>query len=248
MCWLTLTPSKGKKSRQGRQSSDSSCVEDLVRVHRNTSRQRFTDVRVKVPSSLSAEMSDNHHHHPHLHLDHHHRHHLHPLHLNPLHGHHHHHHLNPFHSHHHHLNPFHDHHHHHLDREIRLHGNGRRRSSLPPGPPPPTRDPSRCRPSQRSRSPAPRRPSEPIYRTQIVEPAQVRETTRTALGSVQPERHRGRLRRVAGYEVLGAQVPFDWDCISSTVDNSSAGGRWVRKKVKSGGLKYPPFASMDRWM
>jgi hypothetical protein len=237
MCWFTLTPSKGKKHQRGRHSSDSSCVEDLVRVHSSPSRRRFTDVKVKVPSGLSIDMSDHHHHHPHLHphlsphlhphLHHHHRHHLHPL----------------------HLNPFHDHHHHHHDRtEIWLHGDGRRRSSLPPGPPPPTRDPSRCRPRPRSRSPAPRRPSEPIYRTQIVVPADVRETTRTALGSVQPERHRGRLRRVAGYEVLGAQVPFDWDCISSTVDNSSAGGRWVRKKVKSGGLKYPPFASMDRWM
>jgi hypothetical protein len=76
----------------------------------------------------------------------------------------------------------------------------------------------------------------------------VRETTRVALRSVQPERQRGRLRRVAGYEVLGTQVPFDWDCISSTVGSSGAGGKWVRKKVKGGGLRYPPFGSMDRWL
>ncbi|KAF2819622.1 hypothetical protein CC86DRAFT_375098 [Ophiobolus disseminans] len=176
-------------------------------------------------------MSEHHHHHPHLHphLHHHHRHHLHPLHLHPIHGHH---------------------HYHHDSIVDKLHGHGRRRCSPPPAPPPPTRDPSRCRPQPRPRSPAPRRPSEPIYRTQIVEPAEVRETTRVALRTVQPERHRGRLRRVAGYEVLGAQVPFDWDCISSTVGSSTAGGKWVRKKVKSGGhgLKYPPFGSMDRWM
>jgi hypothetical protein len=230
MCWFTLSAARSKIHRHAPHSSDASCVEGLVRVHSNPNRSRFTQVKVKVPS-LSMDLSDHHHHHPHLlpHLHHHHRHpHLHPLHLNPLHGHHH-----------------HDHHHH--DRTVvKLHGHGKRRCSPPPGPPPPTRDPSRIRPRPRSRSPPPRRPSEPVYRTQIVEPAVVRDTTREALHSVQPERNRGRLRRVAGYDVLGAQVPFDWDCISSTVD-SSAGGRWVRKKVKSGGLKYPPFGSLDRW-
>jgi hypothetical protein len=223
MCWFTLTPTKGKKHHH---SSDSSCVEDLVRVHRSPSRHRFTDIKVKVPS-ISVEMSDTHHHHPHLspHLQHHHRHHLHPL----------------------HLNPFHDHHHHdHHDRmTLKLHGSGRRRCSPPPAPPPPTRNTSHCRPRPRSQSPS--RPREPVYRTQVFEPTQVRETTRVALRSVQPERERGRLRRVAGYEVLGAQVPFDWDCISSTV-GSNSGGRWVRKKVKSGGMRYSPFGSMDRWM
>lgn len=222
MCWFTLAPTKGKRHHP---SSDSSCVEDLVRVHRNPSRPRFTDIKVKIPS-ISVDMSDHHHNHPHLHphLQHHHRHHIHPLHLNPFH-----------------------HHHDHYDRTtVKLHGSGRRRCSPPPGPPPPTRDTSRCRPRPRSRSHG--RSGEPIYRTQIVEPAEVRETTRVALRSVQPERERGRLRRVAGYEVLGTQVPFDWDCISSTVGSGGGGGRWVRKKVKTGGLKYPPFGSMDRWM
>lgn len=235
MCWFTLSPAKGKKHHhhhQERHSSDSSCVEELVRVHRSPSRRRFTEVKVKVPSSISLDMSDHHHHHPHLHphLHHHHRHHLHPLH--PLH-----------------MHPIHGHHHHHHDRStVKLHGHGSKRRSPPPGPPPPTRDPSRCRPQPRPRSPSPHRHREPIYRTQIVEPTEVRETTRVALRGVQPERQRGRLRRVAGYEVLGTQVPFDWDCISSTAGGSSAGGRWVRKKVKAGGLKYPPFGSMDRWL
>jgi hypothetical protein len=233
MCWFTLSPAKGKKQHD-RRSSDSSCAEELVRVHRSPSRHRFTEVKVKMPSSISMELSDHHHHHhhPHLHphLHHHHRHHLHPLHLHPIHGHHH-------------------HRHHHHDRTIDiLHGHGKRRCPPPPGPPPPTRDPSTCRPRPRSRSPSPHRPREPIYRTQIVEPTQVRETTRVALRNVESDRQRGRLRRVAGYEVLGTQVPFDWDCVSSTVGSSSGGGRWVRKKVKSSGLKYPPFGSMDRWL
>jgi hypothetical protein len=230
MCWFTLSPAKGKKHHREHRSSDSSCVEELVRVHRSPSRPRFTDIKVKVPS-ISMELSDHHHHHPHMHphLQHHHRHHLHnPLHMHPIHDH-------LFHPHHHDRTP------------VRLHGHGKRRHSPPPGPPP-TRDPSRCRPQPRPRSPVPREPREPIYRTQIVEPTEVRETTRVALGSVRPDRQRGRLRRVAGYEVLGTQVPFDWDCISSTAGGNSAGGRWVRKKVKTSGLKYPPFGSMDRWM
>ncbi|KAF1916296.1 hypothetical protein BDU57DRAFT_447609, partial [Ampelomyces quisqualis] len=235
MCWFTLSPAKSKKHHDLR-SSDSSCAEEIVRVHRSPSRHRFTKVKVKVPSTVSMEMSEHHHHlHPHLHayLDHRHRHHLHPLHLHPLH-------LHPAHGHHH--------HHDHLDRAVeRLHGHGRRRCSPPPGPPP-TRDPSRCRPRPRSQSPHPPRPCEPVYRTQIVEPSNVRETTRVALKSTQSEQQRGRLRRVAGYEVLGAQVPFDWDCISSTVGSSAAGGKWVRKKVKSSAMRHPPFGNMERWM
>jgi hypothetical protein len=58
------------------------------------------------------------------------------------------------------------------------------------------------------------------------------------------------LRRVAGYELLGKQVPWDWDCVSSTVGSSSAGGgKWTRKRKGSGKeLKYPPFGSIERWM
>ncbi|KAF1848341.1 uncharacterized protein K460DRAFT_403630 [Cucurbitaria berberidis CBS 394.84] len=220
MCWLTLTPAKGKKHRHDHHAIESSCVEELVRVHRSPS-PRLSDVRVRVPSSISVELEDHHHVHPHLH--HHHKHHLHPLHLHPLHSH----------------------HRHHDMPALRLRGPGRKRCPPPPGPPPPSREPSRCRPCSRSSSPL--RPREPIYRTQIVEPAQVRETTRVALGTVQPERHKSRLRRVAGYEVLGRDVPWNWDCVSSTVGSSSAGGgKWTRKK--GGGLRYPPFGALDRWL
>lgn len=91
-----------------------------------------------------------------------------------------------------------------------------------------------------------------MYRTQVVEPEAIRETTRVALRTVESERPRGRLRRVAGYETLGGEVPWNWDCVSSTVSNSTAvnGVKWVRRKTKGagGGLKYPPFATIDRWM
>lgn len=77
-----------------------------------------------------------------------------------------------------------------------------------------------------------------MYRTQIVEPAlkevrEVKDATRIALREVKPER--GRLRRVAGYEVMGKDVPWDWDCVGSV---ASSGGK----------LRYPPFGGMDRWM
>lgn len=70
-----------------------------------------------------------------------------------------------------------------------------------------------------------------------------------ALREVRPEhRDRGRLRRVAGYEVLGREVPWNWDCVSSSV----ASGKGEARKsdgVKGGsGLRFPPFAAMDRWM
>ncbi|KAF1979477.1 hypothetical protein BU23DRAFT_98569 [Bimuria novae-zelandiae CBS 107.79] len=140
-------------------------------------------------------------------------------------GHHHHH-------HHPHMHPLHMHpiHHH----AWKMHGTGKKRSPAPPPPPsapPPSRSPSSC--------PEPR---EPTYRTKIVEPAtrEVRETTRVALREVRPER--GRLRRVAGYEVLGKEVPWDWDCVSSVV---SGGGGSRRGDSR---LRYPPFGTMDRWM
>ncbi|KAH7354585.1 hypothetical protein BKA66DRAFT_446641 [Pyrenochaeta sp. MPI-SDFR-AT-0127] len=227
MCWFTLTPTSGKNHHHDRHSSDSSCVEELVRVHRSPSR-RFSGVRVKVPSSVTMEIKDQHHHHlqPHLHphLLHQHKHHLHPLHFHPIHGH----------------------RHHHDAPVVRLRGPGTKRCP-PPSPPPPSRDASKCPPRSRSSSPA--RSSEPIYRTQIVEPAQVRENTRAALHTFHPERQRGRLRRVAGYEVLGREVPWNWDCVSSTVGSSdTGGGKWRRRSRGGQGLNYPPFGSMDRWL
>ena len=229
MCWFTLTPAKGKK--QQRPSTDSSCAEELVRVRRSPASPRFSDVRVRVPS-MSLEVGEGggqDHVHFDAHLNHHHRHpHLHPLLMHPIHGH----------SHHHHGPGIVD------IKEGHLRGSGRKRTISSPCPPPPTREPSRC--------PPPSRPREPTYHTQIIEPrvstTTVREGTRTALRNVQQERTRGTLRRVAGYEALSKSMPWDWDCVSSTVGSSaSGGGRWMRRR-KPSGLKYPPFGSMDRWL
>jgi hypothetical protein len=125
------------------------------------------------------------------------------------------------------------HHHHHW----KLHGHGRKRSTAPStSAPPPSRSPSSCPSSH-----------EPVYRTQIVEPAktELRETTRVALREVRPDR--GRLRKVAGYEVLGREVPWDWDCVNSSV---SGIGTWKNVDGKRGGsrLRYPPFGNMDQWL
>jgi hypothetical protein len=231
MCWVTLTPTKPKKHNHNTSSADSSCVEELVRVHRSPS-PRFSEVRVKVPS-ISLEVEEKGHHaHLHPHLQHHHRHpHLHPLHMHPIHGHHHHRHP--------HLHALHG--HHHLDiadiHGSKLRGSGRKRCPPPPCPPPPSREPSRCCPVQ---------PREPIYRTQIIEPtsADIREATRVALRSVQPQRNRSQLRAVTGYEVSGK---WDWDCVSSSIGGSSAGGgKWKKRRGRE--LKYPPFGGMDRWL
>lgn len=141
-------------------------------------------------------------------------------------GYRHHHHHPQFHPLHMHPTHFPDHHHHHW----KLRGRGERRSPAPPtSAPPPSRSPSSCA-----------SPREPIYRTQIVEPAktEVRETTRVALKQMRPDR--GRLRRVAGFEVLGRDVPWDWDCVSSV---AAGDGRHGGNK-----LPYPPFGNMDRWM
>lgn len=84
-----------------------------------------------------------------------------------------------------------------------------------------------------------------MYRTQIVEPG-VRASTRSALRDV---RVRGRVRRVGGYEVLGKSVPWDWDCVSSTVGSSGGGEKRRGKgKGKGAGLRYPPFGGMARWL
>jgi hypothetical protein len=75
----------------------------------------------------------------------------------------------------------------------------------------------------------------------------VRAETGRLLRDVRDVRVRGRVRRVGGYEVLGKSVPWDWDCVSSTVE-SSVGGRGGKKGKRKGGLKYPPFGGMERWM
>ncbi|EMD95039.1 hypothetical protein COCC4DRAFT_151445, partial [Bipolaris maydis ATCC 48331] len=242
MCWVTLTPSRGKK--KGYQpTSDSSCVEDIVRVHHNPASPRLTNVRIKAPS-VDVEVDEKHTHaHVYPHLQHHHRHpHLHPLHMHPIHG------------------------EHHLGVSLAH-------------PPPPSCSPSSSPPP--STAPAdtsplipPSIPRDPIYHTQIIQPTSprargpspstVRETTRialrtsTATSSNQPQQRRPRnnLRRVAGYQVLGRQVPWDWDCVSSTVGGSSSSnagggatkGKWVRRKSGGAGLVYPPFGDAEKWM
>ncbi|KAH7115154.1 hypothetical protein B0J11DRAFT_510760 [Dendryphion nanum] len=239
MCWITLTPKDKSKhnhhsSMENRQDSS---IEYLVRRDRvsfeSAHHNHLPKLRVATPSSHS----DHHHHHHHIprlhHGHHHHHHHLpHPLHFHP----------------------------------IRLHGHGRKRT---PSPPPPSRCPSRGRSRSRSRNREPVPEADPIFRIQpietprpryyesprstynttIIEPARqdVRETTRIALREVRPAR-RG-LRRVAGYEVLNKQVPWSWDCVSSTVDTaSSAGGASRKGKKDKRGLRYPPFGPSSLWL
>lgn len=79
--------------------------------------------------------------------------------------------------------------------------------------------------------------------------------TRGALRDSANVRIRGRVRRVGGYEVLGKSVPWDWDCISSTVGSSGGGGGKKKKKRqgkkkggRGGGLMYPPFGGMEQWL
>ncbi|PVH94254.1 hypothetical protein DM02DRAFT_198761 [Periconia macrospinosa] len=157
----------------------------------------------------------------------HHSHHLH-------HHHPHLHHLHPLHMH-----PLHHHSYHHHDTH-RLHGIGKKRTSPTP-PPPPSRSPS-C--------PSPR---EPVYRTQLVEPRvqEVRETTRIALREGRPDRRdRGRLRRVAGYEVLGREVPWSWDCVSSVASGKDGDTSKSRHESRRGSVvsRFPPFGTMDQWL
>ncbi|KAF2639986.1 hypothetical protein P280DRAFT_24393 [Massarina eburnea CBS 473.64] len=227
MCWIALSPKEAKK-RHGHNrrtsSAHESTVEEVVRIRHGARSPRLEKIHIVTPGiSVSDEHPHYHHdHHPYIHHHHPHLHphlhHFHPLHMHPLH-----------------LHPDHPDHHHH-----KLHGHGKRRHSPAPAPapPPPSRSPSSC--------PSPR---EPVYRTQIVEPQmrEMQETTRIALREARPERRdRGRLRRVAGYEVLGREVPWSWDCVSSVASESKRSGRNERKG--NGGVKFPPFGSMDRWM
>ncbi|KAF2195198.1 hypothetical protein K469DRAFT_743824 [Zopfia rhizophila CBS 207.26] len=129
-----------------------------------------------------------------------------------------------------------DHHHHPHLHPIKLHGHGKKRA---PSPPPP----SPCSERVRVSFPHSHDSRRERYRTVIAEPAtqEIRETTRIALREVKPQR--GRLRRVAGYEVLGRDVPWSWDCVSSV---DGRGGR--SDKSGGGGLRYPPFGPESSWM
>lgn len=159
-----------------------------------------------------------------------------PVHGSEKHHHHHHPHIHPLHMH-----PLQNTHRH--DPAWTMHGSGRKRDAAPrppPSCPPPSTISSTCAWA-----------SEPTYKTRIVEPVrrEVRETTRIALRESRPDR--GRLRRVAGYEVLGREMPWDWDCVSSESsgrDRSAKGENRGRSGRRSSKLRYPPFAGADRWM
>lgn len=56
------------------------------------------------------------------------------------------------------------------------------------------------------------------------------------------------VRKVGGYEVLGRDVPWDWDCVSSTDRSEKSPGSGKKKGKKNGGLKYPPFGGVERWL
>ncbi|KAF2787940.1 hypothetical protein K505DRAFT_119036 [Melanomma pulvis-pyrius CBS 109.77] len=227
MCWITLSPGKGSRKHHHHDHHDhhrhrserGSSVEEIVRISRSSiERPR---IRVVSPTRIAVDRIEV------REFDRGHRH----AKVYP-HLHHHHPHLHPHLPHLPHLHPHHHHHHHH--HPIRLHGPGKKRAP-PPSPPPPSRCPSR----------------EPIYRTQVVEPEpsprEIRETTRVALREVRPERVRGRLRRVAGYEVLGRDVPWSWDAVSSV---GGASGRRDGSSVGGGrrGLRFPPFGGAGSWL
>ncbi|KAF2477795.1 uncharacterized protein BDR25DRAFT_3999 [Lindgomyces ingoldianus] len=144
----------------------------------------------------------------------------------------------PIHSDHHHDRYHHPHHRPHIPPD-KLHGHGQKR--VPP-PPPPSPCSERVRVTI-SESSGPRVRGA-RYGTVIAEPGRqdIRETTRVALREATPAWDRGRLRRVAGYEVLSAQVPWGWDCVSSTA------GSGTRRREGRRGLRYPPFGPASSWM
>ncbi|OCK79215.1 hypothetical protein K432DRAFT_383278 [Lepidopterella palustris CBS 459.81] len=146
-----------------------------------------------------------------------------------------------------------------------LRGHGVKRAPPPPPPPP---SPTSARnvkfewpyvsvPLPR----APKRDEEHTYRTVYASPSSmrrdadrdrsfaVRAATRSGLEESTRPRG-GRLRRVAGYEVLSAQVPWGWDCMdderpkkrrsSGAAGTASGLGRYERR--------YPPFGPLSSWM
>lgn len=235
MCWFTLTPVKNKKRKRERERelSDCSYAEELVRVHHGP-KSYFSDLRVKIPSSITVDL-EHQHHHSQLRpfRRNHHTHPVHPLHLHPIHG-------------------FH---------QIHIHGNtpvdhcdsGHKWCSppvSPPIPPPPSRDASEHRPRPRSRAspPVARTTREPSFQTRIFEPTTVRESTRVALRNVQSGRQQSRLRKVAGYEVLSREVPWQWDCVSNTSESSVADPKPRARRIRRAGLLYPPFSTLEAWL
>lgn len=221
MCWITLTPKKRKHHHHDHHSH-------LPHFHHHHEDDHDTSIehlvrrdrnRISFDESVQTTSFPSHHHHSKIRIvtpsDHH-------LHLNHKH-HHHHHHMHPLHLH-----------------PVHLHGHGKKRvPQVAPRPPPPSRCTSR-EPTYRIQPIV----DPPHYSTVVVEPdvREIRETTRIALREARPERRR--LRRVAGYELLGRDVPWSWDCVSSVAE-SDRRGREIRR---GGGLRFPPFGSPGSWM
>jgi hypothetical protein len=139
---------------------------------------------------------------------------------------------------------------HHHPRPDTLRGHGTKRAAPPPPPPPsPTSGRSvHFRPDLRwpwISDPLPRAPRNeaPTYRTVYASPSTVRRqgdtrsATREALRS-RDRRPPGRLRRVAGYDVLASEVPWSWECIEEG----------IKAKRREQRRNYPPFGPLSSWM
>ena len=220
MCWITLNPKRRKHHHNHHRDHDQDpSVEHLIQRNRVS-----FDVDAPIPTTLYP----SHHHHQQERIR-----------IVTPEPRHHHPHTHVHHRHHHHIRPLHLH-------STKLHGPGKKRA--PPAPPPPSREPSRSRRS-RSRDALyriqPISVTNPPYRVVIAEPEteEIRETTRIALRESRPRERR--LRRVAGYEVLGREVPWSWDCVSSVDGRGRETGTGRRG---GGGLRYPPFGESEDWM
>lgn len=217
MCWITLSPKKRKHHHHHHPHMHNPFHHHHHHNDSSSSIHLIRRDRISFDAPVPTTLHSSHHHHNKIRI-------IEPIvEIRPDHHHH---------RHHHHLHPLHMH-----PPPIKLHGPGRKRAPAPTPRPPP---PSRCSSPPRSHSRDPTYRIQPIsesrpYRTVIATPGvdEVRETTRIALREAKPERNR--LRRVAGYEVLGREVPWSWDCVSSV--GSSKGGR-----------KFPPFGGARTWM
>ncbi|KAF2198383.1 hypothetical protein GQ43DRAFT_163946 [Delitschia confertaspora ATCC 74209] len=232
MCWINFSPTKKARPPPSHVHSSSS-IEEIVRIKpRRRRRARIIAPSVTVCSEPSSISHDDHHNH------------FHPPHY-PVYPHH----LQPSHHIDHHWHP------------LRLHGHGVKIAHpLPPPPPPPSPCPEKDREvriqfSHETRTARISSEPQPRYRTVIATPISVgrpttseviRASTREALREVKVHSGSkgGRLRRVAGYEILSTQVPWSWDCVSSGGEN---GQKW-KPRTRTSHPKYPPFGSPGRWI
>ncbi|KAF2012394.1 hypothetical protein BU24DRAFT_276464 [Aaosphaeria arxii CBS 175.79] len=93
-------------------------------------------------------------------------------------------------------------------------------------------------------------PITPLQTPAIMAPSseRVRQVTRAALQEQRSGRVRN-LRRVAGYDILSSDVPWDWNCVISTDATvpAKSSDRFPGKPTKKE-LGYPPFGHMSSWM